>query len=126
MVRRTSLQAFKRINDEKLMGPFQTDVYNIIFEHGPMTAGQVAFHYQKIHPRTHRGRNENAKRIYELVQYGVAYDTKVEVPCPMTGFNAVLWDLNEKLPNRKKPVKYDKILCCNCGGTGYVEQGRLF
>jgi len=99
-MRAKSIEAWFRINDEGLVGPFQLDVYNILYAHGPLTAGEAWHVYKNQYPTTTRGRNEIAKRIYELTQFGVVVEIG-ERQCPVTGFNAATWDVTDKLPETK-------------------------
>ena len=100
-MRQTSIDAWKRINDEGLVGPFQLDVYNIFYNHGPITAGQAWSHYKVQHPNTQRGRNEVAKRVSELQTLGVMKETGMKTTCPVTGFEAMLWDVTENIPRKE-------------------------
>ena len=117
-VRKTSAEAYQRINAEGMIRGFQLDVYNIVYKHGPLTAGQVWSYYKKLYPETHRGRNECAKRISELTKMTVLEDTGMAVLCPVTKFNAILWDVTKNLPVKK--TKAERHDCPTCNGKGYL------
>jgi hypothetical protein len=125
-MRQTSYDAWKRINDEGLVGPFQLDVYNIVYKFGPMTAGEAWQVYKSYYPNTPRGRNEVAKRIYELCKFTIVSETGEKRTCKVTKFEALLWDVTINLP-----VKFEKSqrhTCQICNGKGFIEemQGKLF
>ena len=117
-MRETSLIAWKRINEAGLVGPFQLEVLNIVVKHGPITAGEAWKHYKESHPATNRGRNEVAKRIYELCVFGVVADTGLVKECPVTKFQASLWEFTGNLPVKEK--RKPREICPHCDGTGYV------
>ena len=123
MIRKTSVEAYRRINDEGLVGPFQKDVYNIIYHHGPMTVGQISTIYKKYYPSTPRGRNECAKRVWDLQQFGVVYDTGKTMLCTKTKFNTILFDVNSSLP--VKALKPTKVKCTHCNGKGHFLQEKM-
>ena len=119
-VRPTSVLAYNIINKEGLIEGFQLDVYNIIYNHGPLTAGEIATFYRDLKPNSVRGRNECAKRVSELLQMGVVYDTGKLAKCPATGHTVILWDVNSELPKKRKDAVKQK--CPHCDGTGKIEK----
>ena len=109
MIRKTSIEAFKIIMESDIVGPFQKDVYEIIYNTGPTTPGEVAMEYQKKYPGTHRGRNEIAKRFYELTKAGIIEETGIERPCRATGFTVLECDVNGLTPIKPENEKKDLV-----------------
>lgn len=122
-IRKTSAEAWKKINDEGLLRGFRLEVYNILYHNGPLTVGEVGQYYQQLRPGTPRGRNECAKRISELFNLGAVETTGETIKCPVTGFNANVWDVTPNYP--EKPAQVIKHQCAYCNGKGYTEETKF-
>lgn len=115
-IRKTSIEAYRQIKEEGLLSRMRFLVYEIIYEHGPLTIAEASTFVPKIDSRS------ISPRFAELLNIGVI-ETIGEKTCNVTGRNSTLWDVTEKLP--KKLTKPTKIKCKYCGGKGYVCQEKL-
>lgn len=133
-MRPTSIAAWERINREGLVGPFQLEVYNILYSGGPMTAGEAWRVYAARHPKSARGRNEVAKRVSELARFGLIEELG-ERPCNATGFVAMVVKVNDQLPvkrdkkttitrKRLKAELFHTLNTIECA-IGDIESGRI-
>lgn len=104
MPRRTSMEAYRKIQSENLLSKMRFKVYDHLFYHGPMTAGELAAQLKRPdepHPSYHR-------RLHELEKLGVAERIGVVRKCTITGFNAEVWDVTPELPSGKITASTDK------------------
>jgi Fe2+ or Zn2+ uptake regulation protein len=101
MVRHTSKQVFKQINDEGLLSQKRLFIYRELYKHGPATANEL---YKKgTYPDTSQA-NIYA-RLNELRERGVATEI-TERKCDITNRKAIVWDVTAKLP---KDFKADTV-----------------
>jgi len=87
MVRETSIEAFRQIEEEGLLSDRRFQVYSYLFRHGPCTGLQVS-----------GGVPGGWKRLAELRDLGVAREVGYTV-CEVTGKTVLLWDVTDKLPD---------------------------
>lgn len=93
MARRTSLLAYNEIKNNGLLSKVRLLVYETLYQHGPMTAGELTLklmHPNEVHPSYHR-------RLDELRERGVA-ERVGERPCNVTGHLADVWDVTDVVP----------------------------
>lgn len=109
-IRRTSLQALAKIREEGLLSKLRFEVYECLFKHGPLTAGEA---WSRYFP--HRQRSSISARMSELEARGVVYQES-ERPCALTKNNAIAWDVTTNLP--VDPPKLHFIACPHCSGKG--------
>lgn len=97
MVRDTSIEAYKQINESGLLSKRRAEVYNYLYNYGPATAQQI---YKSIS----QGKNPSCYlgRLSELRESGVVAE-KGKVKCEWTGHRVILWDVTSSLPI--KPIK---------------------
>lgn len=105
MIRHTSIEAYNEIKEEGLVGRLQFEVYSKLFDHGPMTQGELSeYHLQGY------AKQGLTPRFAELAKMGIiaAYS---ERPCKVTGRTCLVWDVTDKLPVKpeKKESKDQKI-----------------
>ena len=100
-VRETSLKVWQQINDEGLLPPVRLKIYNIIYEHGPMTANQIGQH---MRAPAHADRNIHARLVELREQENIKELGNVD--CPVSGRNILLWDVTDNLP---RPLKKEEI-----------------
>ena len=97
MTRQTSMEVFKQIRDGGLLSRMRLETYQLLFDHGPMTAGEL---YTKA--RSELGndslRDNHQKRLPELRDMGVVKEIGTKL-CAATGQNVILWDVTENLPS---------------------------
>ena len=115
--RETSILAFQAIKDNGLLSERRFQVYQIIFEHGPVNCRQII-------EIASRGNVTNtgafSGRLSELERLGVIESHSVG-PCPITGHETIFWVTTDQMP--AKFEKEIKTKCPHCDGKGYrVEQ----
>src|SRR5579871_3487639 len=121
-MRQTSIQAFNTIKENGLLATRQLEVYECIFENGPLTSGEAFKIMNQKSPL--RNLTQSRARFTELRELGVIYEVRTRI-CSVTGMNVIEWDVTDRLPIKfEKPFRHK---CARCGGKGYVEeaQGKL-
>ena len=123
MVRDTSIEAYNKIKENGLLSKRRWQVYDVVYNHGPMTSGE-AFKILNNGSAT-KSLTQSRARFTELREMGVFVELG-ERTCSVTGHAAILWDVTSKLP-----IKFEKPLrqkCPHCDGKGYIEnrQTKLF
>lgn len=99
-LRRTSREAYRVIQEEGLLGQAKRDCYDLLYRRGPLTAGQVASLAREEAGNASHARGETIrKRLSELKDLGLVHEMDV-VLCPLTGHEAILWDVTDKVPER--------------------------
>lgn len=111
--RRTSVLAYEKIKAEGLLSQLRFEVYEILYKHGPLTAGEA---WSMYFPN--RQRSSVSARMSELEARGVVYQVE-ERPCSLTSHQAIAWDVNASLP--VDPPKKDFMKCPRCNGHGKLE-----
>jgi hypothetical protein len=90
MVRRTSINAYRKIQADGTLSQMRWAVYDYLFHHGPLTGSEITeglrFNGQVSH--------SFHKRLSELEVMGVA-EIVGERVCKVTGFNCILWDVTD-------------------------------
>lgn len=119
-MRDTSIEAYNRIKDEGLLSERRLQVYEILFENGPLTGNQLIKIAQKQYPMLNTGAFNT--RLSELRNAGVVKELR-EIICPVTGYNVILWDVTSRLPIKvEKAIKHK---CPTCNGSGYIKEQQL-
>lgn len=93
-MRETSAVVYRQIKAEGLLSKRRMEVYNTIFEHGPLTCGETVSRLQKIsgvlqHSITPRFAELNTMDVIAVVG---------ERTCAVTGRECLLWDVTNRLP----------------------------
>lgn len=90
-MRQTSIDAYRQIRDGGLLSLMRWQVYEVLYEHGPLTAREVGSYM--------RGAMKlNAwKRLSELERQRVVIDVGLR-ECSVTGHVVTLWDVSGELP----------------------------
>ena len=97
MTRDTSIEAYRKIKEEGLLSKLRFSVYECLYQHGPMTQGEVWSRY--FH---HRQRHDIGPRFAELLKRGVIKNVAYR-PCTLTGNVSMVWDVTSNLPS--EPIK---------------------
>lgn len=99
IVKLTSSNVYQKVEQKGLLRGVALDVFKIVCDNPGLTIGEISLKYQKLNPVKARARNELAKRVSELYQYGalVPYET---VQCSVTGRQAARWKPTNQEPNR--------------------------
>lgn len=107
MTRKTSLEVYERIKREGLLSERRQQVYDILYEFGPLTGGQVAVKMRLDHGV--RGVSESVRnRLTELREWGCVEELE-DIDCPVTGNRSILWDVNGKAPEKPKEKRKRKF-----------------
>lgn len=127
MTRDTSIEAYRTIKENGLLSRRRWEVYSLLYELGPTTAGELftAGVSKKIWKDTVK--STICSRLAELRDdYGCAKETGARRKCNSSGMNVIIWDVTSKVPeNKKNKKKSTKTKCPYCKGKGVLEQGRL-
>jgi DNA-binding transcriptional ArsR family regulator len=101
-VRRTSLLAYSTIKNQGLLSERRLQVYEALFNHGPLTRNELSTALEsqgiRINP------NLVSSRLIELREMGVVEEAGHR-ECPLTGMTVILWDVTEHLPSDFKRPK---------------------
>lgn len=125
-VRETSIEAYNKIKDNGLLSKRRFQVYDILFEFGPMTANECFLKMKEYYAVMGVITNSNTTtRLGELRDLGVARELGKRI-CSVSGNKVILWDVTDGLP--VKFEKATKVLCSACKGKGFFEsqQSKLF
>lgn len=117
MTRRTSIETYRQIEAEGLLSKRRFQVYDVLFHHGPLTAGEI-YHYHLKYKGIPL--NSVSPRTAELLRAGCVYEAE-ERRCRATGRMCIAWDVNEKLPEKLKSKKAREEICPTCGGKGKIQ-----
>lgn len=110
-MRHTSVEVYRQIRNEGLLSELRLEVYETVFNHGPITQGET---WMKLH----RPRPSVTPRFAELQKRGVLKIVG-ERECASTGRKAVLWDVTDSLP--VEPKKELWVKCSHCCGKGKLR-----
>lgn len=97
MTRRTSIEAYHQIKDEGLLTEARLVVYEILFERGPLTAGEVFLWMRRMNQGHTVVKGSVCARLTELRDTGVVAEVGKR-ECELTGHTAILWDVTENIP----------------------------
>lgn len=98
--RDTSLEVYRKIREGGLLSERRLQVYEVLFHHGPITAGEVwYFHLQD------RAQIDSVRpRMAELEELGVI-ESCGERKCSYTGNVCLMWRTTGKLPGERAKRK---------------------
>lgn len=102
--RQTSIDCYNQIRAEGLLSKRRLEVYEYLFNHGPMTMGEL---FSKIPQSKNVSQASITPRFAELRDFGVIYEKCVR-ECKVTGRTVIEWDLTNKLPQKK--IKKQQVL----------------
>lgn len=125
MIRQTSIEAYQQIKDRGLLSKRRWEVYDVVYHHGPLTAGEIGRKMPSYRASVSTADRNIHARLSELRKMGVLTEVR-ERDCTVTGMRVIEWDVTDKLPvSFEKPVK---TKCRHCNGRGFYleEQVRLF
>jgi hypothetical protein len=97
LARSTSIEAYKKIQAEGLLSKLRFQVYDVLFNRGPLTQGETW--------KEHFGSSQRhtiCPRFAELESLGVVQCVG-ERPCRVTGRVTRLYDVTDQLPSDFKP-----------------------
>lgn len=111
MVRQTSMEAYQTIKESGLLSNRRFQVYDVLFNNGPLTGAQVATIMKGtygIHSQSETIRN----RLTELRDMGCIQECGEAVD-QYTNMKVILWDVTDKLPMKlqKKKKKETFTIC---------------
>jgi len=96
-VMKTNNQVLNKIKEMGLLAGIALEVYEIISANPGRTVGEVYQLYVKKNPNTTRARNELAKRVNDLRNWGAIASTGTVV-CGFSGRDASMWTVTGNLP----------------------------
>jgi hypothetical protein len=100
MARETSIETYLKIKRSGLLSSRRLEIYECLFNKGPLTASQV---FVLLGLETNQ-----SGRFTELSEMEVIKEVGT-ITCPITNNTAILWDVTAKLPVKiKRPVTASK------------------
>jgi len=102
-MRNTSLVAYNKIKESGLLSRLRFQVYECMYHHGPLTAGEMWDRFFK----PGKQRSSVASRFSELEVLGL-FTVIDEVPCKYTGNLSNLYDVTDKIPADKQTLPNKK------------------
>lgn len=108
MTRETSIDAWKYINENEILGKLQKVVYNCLYENPKITGNELRI-LLSSHSKSNSG--VYTTRLSELERLG-AVETVGKRICTITGRNVLIWQVTKKIPVktiRLKP-KYSELI----------------
>lgn len=94
MIRRTSAEAYRIIQESGLLSTSRWAVYSHLFRQGPLTRNEIDRNLAQGRPNpTYSRRLAEMERIGVLARVG-------ERVCSVTGFRAEMWDVTDGLPQK--------------------------
>lgn len=119
MTRETSLEAYRKIQEDGLLSKRRWEVYESLFKCGPATAMGI-FNFMAQYRGNKVAANVYA-RLSELRDMGCVREVGDQVD-PMTRMRVILWDVTKSLPVKFEKAKRHK--CPHCRGRGYLEEAQ--
>ena len=101
-MRHTSFEAYNILHTNGFLTGLQAKVYNVLFNNGPLTQGEVWNEYLPDYQR-----HSVDPRFAELKKMGVIA-TVGERPCRFSGVKGLVWDVTDHIPT-EKPVHVPKM-----------------
>ena len=95
MIRETSIETYLEIKREGLLQKREQEVYECIYSHGPMTAGEV---FSRLNLQTNQ-----SGRFTSLRNKGVLEEVGKR-KCGATGRTAIMWKTTDAVPRRIKKI----------------------
>lgn len=96
-MRLTSINAYNRIKDEGLLSQRRLEVYQILYQHGPLTANEIVRKAKESHPNVNQtgfnARLSELKRMKVVAEVGDRHDE-------VSGHRCLLWDVTDGLPSK--------------------------
>lgn len=107
-MRRTSIETYRAIKESGILSQRRMEIYEVIFEYGPMTSAEVFMVLNKNNKA--RAITSSRTRFTELRDMGAFYEAGERV-CNITGRKAIVWDLTGKMPKEyEKPKTNAEII----------------
>ncbi len=91
-MKRTSVMAYHKIKAAGLLSKKRMEVYEVIYRHGPMTAGESEQFLRAV-----MWKGSICSRLFELVGQGVIEEAGLRT-CKVTGQFVTVYEVTDKLP----------------------------
>lgn len=111
MIRTTSIESYNKIREGSLLSERRLQVYEVLFEHGPMTANEL---FRILMGKTTITQSNIHARLNEMREMGCVREIGKR-ECSVTNNKVILWDVTDSLPEKLKEKNED---CPHCDGTG--------
>lgn len=102
MTRETSIETYNAIKREGLLSKRRWEAYNLLFQHGPMTANELMDVAERTKQANHIVMETLSKRMSELRKMGAIKEVG-ERSCKITGRNCIEWDVTKNKPTKYNP-----------------------
>lgn len=103
MIRQTSIDTYHAIKQQGLLSNLRFEIYQVLFDHGPLTSGELWSEHLK-----NQQRQSLTPRFAEMKELGVIFEAETR-PCRMTGQTCIAWDVTSQLPKKIEKMESKKI-----------------
>ncbi len=103
MIRETSRMAYNFIKERGLLSKRRFQVYELVYTFGPLTMNQLLEKANMMYGNKNSG--VYSTRLSELRDVGCLQELGTTI-CPISKRKVILWDVTEKLPQKKKEKSY--------------------
>jgi len=97
MTRQTSIEAYNYLKTSGTLGIRQQEVYDVLFNYGPLTANEVFHHIAKSTNSLKIRAYSTNTRFAELRNMSLVQEVG-KVKCSQSGRNVILWDVTSNMP----------------------------
>jgi len=104
MIQQTSIDAYEKLKESKVLGKLQLEVAEILIKSGPLTQGEVVIRSS----RRNRG-SSITPRFAELEDAGVIEHCGSR-ECTVTKNDCLVWKYTGRIPESKKSKKHLRVL----------------
>lgn len=106
MTRKTSIEAYRTIQENGLLGRRQFQYYEVLYNHGPLTNVETARLVEQTYG-LRMSRNGTGSRMKELMDMGLVAEVGKRKDSS-TKMEVTLWDVTDHLPGPKPSKKETK------------------
>jgi len=99
MARQTSVEAYRAVRDCGWIAKTQKQIYEVVYESGPMTSGECFWEMHGGKPQ--RAISQSRARFTELREMGLLAEVGKR-ECAVTGRRVILWDVTTKAPVKRR------------------------
>jgi len=122
MVRRTSINAYHKIETEGLLSKRKWQVYKALFQYGPATGSEL---FRYMHDHRNPTHSNVVTRLGELRDMGCVMELTTR-RCEVSGQNVIVWDVTDRVPIKleKRETSRQKILKLELALGWYANTGN--
>lgn len=99
MIRQTSIDAYNTIKQNGSLSRRRWEIYDVIFNNGPLTAGEIGQNMSEYRSSTSTADRNIHARLAELRNMDIIYEVR-ERECSVTNKRVIEWDVTNSLPKK--------------------------